>query len=158
MSDPFEIITKNANLIYSILIIAGIAYTGVTVFARWIAAKFLDKFDKRIQDHKTQIDASVKKQEDFLYDTSTKFDVSITKLSTEFAAVGKTVSNVESEVRDIKHDVHDIGNKVNDHLVKSAIKWTELDNKLVHHDNKFDNLQDKFSNFMNRNEREIKER
>lgn len=166
MVDFLNILSENANWLYSIVIVGSMVYAGITVFAKWIGNKFLSKFDQRIDAHKNEMNVNIKKQEDLLYDTASKFDVSITRLSTEFQAVGKTVSKIEGEVRDINHDVHNISDKVNEHLIKSGIKWSELDNKLSHHGDRIDNIKEKvnnfvsrddFMNFMNRQDRERKE-
>ena len=149
-----DFISQNATIISTVLIIGSMAYAGITVFARWIAGKFLAKLQQQIDNSKIEVNKSLKAQEDLLYDTTAKFDVTITKLGTSFNIIEKGIDSMHSEIKDVKKDVHDVGNRVNDHLVKSAIKWTELDNKLVYHDNKFDHLQDKFSNFMNRQDTE----
>ena len=130
------------------------SYAGITVFARWIAGRFLAKLQKTVDDTKDEVNKSLKAQEDLLYDTTAKFDVTITKLGTSFNIIEKGIDSMHSEIKEVKEDLHEINNKVNDHLVKSAIKWTDLDNKIAYHDNKFDSLHDKFSGFMNRQDRE----
>ena len=96
-----DFISQNATIISTVLIIGSMAYAGITVFARWIAGKFLAKLQQQIDNSKIEVNKSLKAQEDLLYDTTAKFDVTITKLGTSFNIIEKGIDSMHSEIKDV---------------------------------------------------------